>query len=154
MKTLIGPLFLFFAIFLGSLTGVSCGGTNCKDPANATSAKCTAVNAVVTCGGASLDQLVAEQLPQFGKDIASAIQGDGSINYAAAAPVLESYAMKFGMCFVTAIMTHLGSLQFAAAPGSASAPHPTPQALADTLEKFRATHYTGTKFELAGSGAQ
>ena len=130
----------------------SCGGTNCKDPANASSVKCTAINAVVTCGGTAVDQLVTEQLPNFEKDLGAAIQGDGSLNYGAAAPVLESYATKFGMCFVTAMIGKLSSLHFAAAPGSASPPRPSPAELDKVLETFRATHYTGTKFELVGSG--
>lgn len=131
----------------------ACGGTNCKDPANATSVQCTATNAVVSCGGSAIDQLVSEQLPDFEKQLGSAVLGDGSINYSGAVPVLESYATKFGMCFVTSILGKLGELHFAAAPGSDAAPHPTPKALSDTLEKFRATHYTGQKFERAGSGS-
>lgn len=147
------PLVLFLTLFLCIVGAISCGGTNCKDPANASSAKCTVISATVSCGGSAIDQLVTEQGPDLEQAIGSAVLGDGSIDYDKAAPTLEDYAIKFGMCFVTKVFGNLGDLHFAAAPGSSSTPRPTPQALHDTLEKFRATHYTGKKFVIAGSGA-
>jgi len=151
MRTLNAPLALFLSVFLCLGAAVSCGSTNCKDPANATSAKCTAVNAFVDCGGSAIDTLVTTEGPSLQQALGSAIEGDGSINYTAAEPTLEDFAVKFGMCFVTRVFSDLGNIKLAAAPGSASSPHASPQALKDTLEKFRATHYTGKGFKVGGA---
>lgn len=152
MKKLIAPLLVFLSVSLASIVVTSCGGTNCKDPQNATTAKCTVVEATVECGGTAVDALVTEQGPGLEQALGSAILSDGSIDYDAAAPTLENYAVKFGMCFVTKVFGNLGNLHFAAAPGSSSTPHATPQALADTLQKFTVTHYTGKKFVAAPGG--
>lgn len=152
MKSLLAPLALFLVLSVASITALSCGGTNCADPANATSVKCTVANATVTCGGSAFDALVTEQGPALERDLGSAVLGDGSIDYNAAVPVLENYAVKFGMCFVAHAFDNLGSLHFAAAPGTASSPHPTPAAVKETFEKFRATHYTGKKFVMSTGG--
>lgn len=149
MKKLTAPLLVFCALFLTAGAVASCGAAaDCKDPANATSPKCTVINTTKECGGDTFDALVSEQLAKFTDDLSKAIHGDGSIDYQAAVPVIEDYAFKFGGCVVTELFGRLSHLHFAEAPGSASStPHATPAALAATYQKYRATHYTGVEFK-------
>jgi hypothetical protein len=146
MKSLLAPLTLFLLLSIAAITASSCGGTNCADPANAASVKCTVVDATVTCGGSGFDALVAEQGPALEQQIGSAVLGDGSIDYSKIEPALTDAAVKFGACFVAEVFGKLSSVKLAAAPGSSGPPHPTPQALKDTFQKFRAAHYLGKKF--------
>jgi len=142
------PLSAFvFVVALCATTVIaleSCGGVDCKDPANAGNATCVAENALVTCAQSEIDQVIAAH-PEIDKTIQSAKNADGSINWGGIAGQLESYAITFGACVIAAVIEHyIGNV----ASGSNATVTAKPDPARAMFDQIRAKHWPGKKYKL------
>lgn len=136
-------LFLFIAVIslcIATPTLLSsCGGVDCKDPANASSASCVATNVVEDCTASDLSSAITK----YGPPIANAI---ATQDFSA----LESLVAQAGFCVVSEIFSKYllgGNATVAAGSGSGSAGSagPSKADIAAEYEKLRAEHAPGKK---------
>lgn len=155
MRNITGPLFGFLVTFLFCIVivaiPVSCGGTDCKDPKNASSAVCVVESTLLECAGGDVTGVVIAYTPVVEGIIHKGLNPDGSINYSAIEGDLVTAVAKFGWCVVSSVFDHYMNPP-PAGSGSGmkvTAPGPTPAAAKDAFGKLRAKVAPGLKVHTA-----
>jgi len=172
---IIAPAVMFLSVFLAciiSVAALSCGGTNCADPKNGSSAACVAENALVECAGSDVAGAITQFTPAVEAIVQHGLNPDGSINYTSIEGDLITAVAKYGWCVVSAVFDHYihppgtnvatGSGS-AVSPGSnvstgsgsavaakLTGPSPTPAAAQDAFHKLRAKVAPQLKVHTAG----
>lgn len=149
MRNITGPLVGFFITFafcvLIVAVPMSCsGGTNCKDPANASSAACVIQTTALECAGGDVAGVVTQYTPAVEDIVRKGLNPDGSINYNAIEGDLVTAVLKYGWCVVSSVFDHyMNAAPVTPGTGSgslakATPPAPTPTAAKDAFAKLHA----------------
>lgn len=150
MRNITGHLFGFFLTFLFCVLiiaiPVSCSGTDCKDPKNATSAACVAKEAAVTCTGGDVTGAITKYTPAVESIIQSGLNPDGSVNWDSILGKLEKAAIDFGQCVVADVFGKYVFSKAAPVPGK-PATQPSSAAAREGFDKLRAKIAPGKTFE-------
>jgi hypothetical protein len=100
----LASLYAFVFVFCAMLVIIpaSCGGTNCKDPQNGSSAACTAETAAIDCGGGSIQGAITLWGPDIIKGFED-LRGPNGIDEAALETLLIQDIYKYGSCVAGAV---------------------------------------------------
>lgn len=152
---IVKPALLYILVIgLAIMYAFACGGVDCKDPKNASSAACVTQTAVVECAGGDLTGAIAQYTPAVETIVSHGLNPDGSINYSAIETDLITAVAKYGWCVVSNVFDHYihpavppaGSGSGSAMLAKAGPPAPTPAAAKDAFERLRAKVSPTLKF--------
>lgn len=96
----------------------ACGAAaQCKDPANANSATCTAVNVGIDCTKGEIPSVVDQFGPVVDKLIGEATGADGTVDWGHVETMLGSLGVSYGTCVVGEIIEKYMTAPPKLAPG-------------------------------------
>lgn len=126
-----------------------CGAAiDCKQPENASTAKCTIINSVIDCGKAIAPDAESAAISDLNELIKKATGSNGVVDLSVVEMQLESLGIKYGGCTVASLFAHFTSGKVGAVAGAG--PTIPPEAAKQEFNLLRARLWPGYGFHTAG----
>jgi hypothetical protein len=146
----IRSIVVFLSIFASCvIVASSCSGVDCKDPANAASASCTAQRVLEDCTASTWTDAILKYGPQVADIIHGAKHNpDGSVDWSSIDGPLVTAVGTFGQCVVADVFGKIIFSKSVVVGSGASTI--TPAAARQAFEDLRAKHFPTKSFKTAG----